>query len=194
MTRARRRTVVVSSIRAHDIDAGDIAAVVDDMAKRHKIDRRHVFGLGWSSGGPPLYAASLQPKPVLTAIMPSMSIFYPGMFPPLERAKDRPYYIFHSPEDEVCKFELAKRAEAALNETDSAIGFEMLSQAIHQARGCFERWGLASGEMGNHIQWLFSQGAYAVKPTGSGDGGYVLSLWRKPPPQSMMNSLTAVFR
>lgn len=98
-----------------------IAAVVDDVAKRHKIDRRHVFGLGWSSGGPPLYAASLQPKPVVTAIMPAMSIFYPGMFPPLERAKGRPYFIFHSPEDEVCKFELAKRAEAELTEAGANV-------------------------------------------------------------------------
>jgi predicted esterase len=98
-----------------------IAAVVEDVGKRHRIDRRHVFGLGWSSGGPPLYAASLQLNPVVTAIMPAMSIFYRGMFPPLKFAKDRPYYIFHSPDDEVCKFELAQRAAADLKEAGAKV-------------------------------------------------------------------------
>jgi predicted esterase len=91
-----------------------IAAVVDDVAKRRKIDRRHVFALGWSSGGPAVYAASLVEKPALTACMPAMSIFYPGMFPPLERAKGRAYFILHSPDDQVCKFELAQQAQTKL--------------------------------------------------------------------------------
>ena len=91
-----------------------IAAAVDDAATRHKIDRRKVFALGWSSGGPAVYAASLVEKPVITACMPAMSIFYPGMLPPLERAKGRPYFILHSPDDQVCKFALAQNAKTNL--------------------------------------------------------------------------------
>jgi predicted esterase len=91
-----------------------VPAVVEDVAKRHKLDRRHVFALGWSSGGPAVYAASLVEKPVLTASMPAMSVFFPSRLPPLARAKDRVFYILHSPDDEVCKFVLAKSANDKL--------------------------------------------------------------------------------
>jgi len=92
-----------------------ITGVVEDVASRHKVDRRRVFALGWSSGGPAVYAAALAEKPVLTASMPAMSVFVPRLLPPLERAKDRVFYILHSPDDEVCKFVLAKSAQDKLS-------------------------------------------------------------------------------
>lgn len=42
---------------------------------------------------------------------------------------------------------------------------------------CFKEWGLADGAVDQHISLLKSKGALAAKPTGSGGGGYVLSLW-----------------
>lgn len=78
--------------------------------------------------------------------------------------------------------ESVRMAEKALSMSSADDGFDLLADAINKARSCFEHWGLASGEIGSHIQNLVNHGAYAVKPTGSGDGGYVLSLWRKPPP------------
>lgn len=83
-------------------------------------------------------------------------------------------------------------AERALLMPSSQDGFDLLAESINKARTCFEHWGLASGEIGNHIQWLVNQGAYAVKPTGSGDGGYVLSLWRKPPTQEVASHLISL--
>jgi mevalonate kinase len=80
--------------------------------------------------------------------------------------------------------EAVRAAEKALHAPSAESGFDDLASAIHKARSCFEHWGLASGETGNHIQALFNLGAYAVKPTGSGDGGYVLSLWRKCPSEA----------
>lgn len=73
-------------------------------------------------------------------------------------------------------------AERALLMPYSEKAFDDLAHAINLARTCFEHWGLAGGEMGQHLQRLLDHGAYAVKPTGSGDGGYALSLWRQPPP------------
>ena len=52
-----------------------------------------------------------------------------------------------------------------------------LAQAINQAGMCFEQWGLVTAELQQHMQDLRNQGAIAVKPTGSGGGGYVVSLW-----------------
>jgi len=41
----------------------------------------------------------------------------------------------------------------------------------------FQEWGLTRGAIEDHIQKLKDLGAIAFKPTGSGGGGYVLSLW-----------------
>jgi mevalonate kinase len=71
-------------------------------------------------------------------------------------------------------------AKTAL-ESQQDIGFPKLVQAIHQARKCFVAWGLMGSAIEAHIHQLEQAGAVAVKPTGSGDGGYILSLWEKPP-------------
>lgn len=63
----------------------------------------------------------------------------------------------------------------ALNEQS---GLPLLKKAMDLARTCYERWGLS---VDSHLNWLMEQGAFAVKPTGSGGGGYVLSLWTQKP-------------
>jgi mevalonate kinase len=49
--------------------------------------------------------------------------------------------------------------------------------AIKDAASCFKDWGLINQPLEAHINTLYAAGALAVKPTGSGEGGYVLSLW-----------------
>lgn len=80
-------------------------------------------------------------------------------------------------------------AEAALRERNEVVALERLTAAIRLARTCFDRWGLSGGETAEHMAMLEGAGAIAVKPTGSGDGGYVLSLWAKPPPPSLTSFL-----
>jgi mevalonate kinase len=80
-----------------------------------------------------------------------------------------------------------RAAEAALLSGNAATRVDELKGAIHQARSCFERWGLAAGAIAKHMDLLVEKGAIAVKPTGSGDGGYVLSLWREPAPLELMS-------
>ena len=60
-------------------------------------------------------------------------------------------------------------------------GLVDLIESINKARSCFERWGLTAGALDNHMKKLTEDGAIAVKPTGSGRGGYVISLWRQEP-------------
>jgi mevalonate kinase len=57
----------------------------------------------------------------------------------------------------------------------------LLAQAIHQAQACFQAWGLITPALATHMHALRQAGAIAVKPTGSGNGGYVLSLWEEDP-------------
>lgn len=57
-----------------------------------------------------------------------------------------------------------------------------LGLAITKAADCFVQWGLVSESLQQHMNQLRQQGAVAVKPTGSGGGGYVLSLWEQAAP------------
>jgi mevalonate kinase len=59
-----------------------------------------------------------------------------------------------------------------------------LAEAIRQTADCFKQWGLVSETLLQHIQILLNLGALAVKPTGSGGGGYVVSLWKELPPET----------
>ncbi len=52
-----------------------------------------------------------------------------------------------------------------------------LAPILNQGYECFKEWGLTEGAVDKHINFLKEHGALAVKPTGSGGGGYVLSLW-----------------
>ncbi|WP_454781251.1 mevalonate kinase family protein [Legionella sp. WA2022007384] len=60
-----------------------------------------------------------------------------------------------------------------------------LAQAINKAADCFYQWNLVSESLQQHMNRLTAEGALAVKPTGSGGGGFVLSLWDKQPPASL---------
>ena len=74
------------------------------------------------------------------------------------------------------------KAQCALQENLPS-SQKMLAKAINGAADCFKQWGLVSESLQRHMQNLLDAGAIAVKPTGSGGGGYVISLWEKQPPE-----------
>lgn len=61
--------------------------------------------------------------------------------------------------------------------SESARDPAKLIPILNRGYECFKEWGLTNGQVDTHISFLKSQGALAAKPTGSGGGGYVLSLW-----------------
>lgn len=67
----------------------------------------------------------------------------------------------------------------SLKEKDSESGLENLKIAISKACECFYSWGLVTETMKTQMKALYKKGALACKPTGSGAGGYILSLWDK---------------
>jgi mevalonate kinase len=78
--------------------------------------------------------------------------------------------------------------DALMNTTPLAI--KQLAHAIAQASDCFQGWGLINTALQTHIAALHAAGAMAIKPTGSGGGGYVLSLWESPPPETPLGLIT----
>ena len=87
--------------------------------------------------------------------------------------------------------EAVELAESALTH-ESPENFARLARAIELAGSCFVQWDLVNGEIGSHMQWLRSKGAVAVKPTGSGEGGFVLSLWTAAPPEDVLPKLISL--
>ncbi|NUN07502.1 MAG: hypothetical protein HUU57_17290 [Bdellovibrio sp.] len=87
--------------------------------------------------------------------------------------------------------QMAKAVEIAEHalKFDAQQGLPLLAEAIELAGQCFEQWGLNEGAPAEHIQWLRGNGALAVKPTGSGGGGYVLSLWNQRPSKDVLEKL-----
>lgn len=73
----------------------------------------------------------------------------------------------------------------------SSTALQDLAQAIEESHACFAAWGLISDTLKHHIALLRAHGALAVKPTGSGGGGYVLSLWDKTPLQLPFELISA---
>ncbi len=65
-------------------------------------------------------------------------------------------------------------------------------KAMKLSQSCFESWGLVPVEAQKHIDELKRSGALACKMTGSGGGGYVLSLWDELPPKNLENILIKV--
>lgn len=76
---------------------------------------------------------------------------------------------------------------------NSADGFQSLASGINTAKHCFEQWGLITPELQEHMDKVLSLGAVAIKPTGAGAGGYVLSLWDKTPPEVKNITFVSVF-
>jgi len=68
-------------------------------------------------------------------------------------------------------------------------GLPYLAEAIQKAYQCFAEWGLTEGYLEQHIQMLHKAGALAAKPTGSGGGGYVISLWNTPPDSDKLKKM-----
>lgn len=74
----------------------------------------------------------------------------------------------------------AELSQQALR-ADSSSGLPLLVEAVKMGESCFKQWGLIYGQLEEHQAALYELGALAVKPTGSGGGGYCLSLWEKEP-------------
>jgi mevalonate kinase len=68
----------------------------------------------------------------------------------------------------LCKSALIENSEKS---------FDVLKTALDLGSDCFSQWGLITPALKYHMQELKASGAKAMKPTGSGGGGFVLSLW-----------------
>ena len=121
--------------------------VIAEVGRKHKLDSRFLFTLGWSSGGPPCYVTSLQKNRSVTGSFISQSAFLPQFYPPLKRAKGYAYYIHHSPDDRRCEIRLAEEARDTLRKQGAKVEFQTYSGG-HGWKGDF------FGDIRRGIEWL----------------------------------------
>lgn len=79
-----------------------------------------------------------------------------------------------------------KSAVEIMEESLSQEGEKSLSRFIEgmqKAKNCFTQWELLEGGLLEKMKEIEDLGALAVKPTGSGNGGYILSCWKGLPPK-----------
>ncbi len=97
-----------------------IAAVIDDVAQRHQLNPDRIFTLSWSSSGPAAYAAALSNKKITGSFI-AMSVFKPNLLPPLAGAKERAFFLYHSPDDRVCPYAMAEQAQRDLTKAGAKV-------------------------------------------------------------------------
>lgn len=81
--------------------------------KKVKVDKKRIFTLSWSSGGPAAYQVSVTNKAVRGSFV-VMSVFRPEWMAGLKGAKKHAYYLLHSRTDDVCPFSHAEKAKKDL--------------------------------------------------------------------------------
>jgi predicted esterase len=130
--------------------------VIKDITGKYKVDPERVFTLTWSSSGPAAYATSLSNDKIAGSFI-AMSVFKPDLLPPLEKAKGHAYFLYHSPDDNVCPFEMAEQAVKDLKKSGATVKLATYDGG-HGWRGNLY------GNIREGIEWLEKNRVTRAKP------------------------------
>ena len=133
-----------------------IDAVIKDVAGKYKLDPGRAFTLTWSSSGPAAYAASLSSDRITGSFI-AMSVFKPDLLPPLEKAKGHAYFLYHSPDDRVCPYRMARQASRELKKSGARVKLATYEGGHGWRAGLYDH--IREG-----VQWLEKNHAARDKP------------------------------
>jgi predicted esterase len=133
-----------------------VESVINDVSGKHKLDPERIFTLTWSSSGPAAYAISLTSKKVTGSFI-AMSVFKPGLLPSLEKAKGHGYFLYHSPDDRVCPFQMAEQAVKDLEKSGATVKLTTYEGGHGWRAGLYDN--IREG-----VQWLETHHATPGKP------------------------------
>ncbi|MGE3919881.1 MAG: mevalonate kinase [Gammaproteobacteria bacterium] len=134
--------------------------------------------------------------PIKAKWQPKWYLSYSGKTSITSRCVDKVKSLWQKNQNLAEKIDLEMAESVALAQkafqSNEEEGLPLLKKAIKQAESCFRQWQLCEGILAQHIEKLLKTGAIAAKPTGAGDGGYVLSLWNETPPNNLDFELIAI--
>lgn len=134
---------------------------------------------------PLLFQRQASPQNVPLNWTPQIFLFDTGLRSSTQESVEKVSQRFQNEKEVMEKLDQTM-AEAVLTalralSLDEERGKPLLIEAIHKGLECFESWDLIPTSVAAQMKELRDGGALAVKPTGSGAGGFLLSLWDQPP-------------
>lgn len=124
---------------------------------------------------------------------PNMILTYSGQMSSTSACTQKIHELFQSNHDLAIKLdESMDLASSMCEQAFKKANFDLLKDGINLCNDIFRSWGLCDSKLQEHIDYLYNKGAVAVKPIGSGLGGYVLSLWNENPEKYIDKCLTLI--
>ncbi len=133
------------------------------------------------SSAPIRYVKSSPPQDLRMAWKPQLYLFDTGRRSSTKECVAKVEAANRSDLDKRMQKSVASVKSALLSE--QADRQQELALALNQAGSCFKEWGLGPEE--SEEKKLKAAGALAWKPTGSGGGGFLLTLWTSSPPAEL---------
>ncbi len=136
-----RGTILVSptarggtwSLMQPEVDAGNIAAILDYVGQHWNIDRRRVLLTGMSDGGTFAYLAGLTAGASISHLAPISASFQPMLLQFLDhqRLQEVPIYLTHGAEDWIFPIDVARTANAALTAAGARVEYREIPDLSH---------------------------------------------------------------
>ncbi|MGE3262205.1 MAG: mevalonate kinase [Bacteriovoracia bacterium] len=131
---------------------------------------------------PILFRRHAPPEPLSMAWQPKLYLFDSGLRSSTKACVEQVMALARPELDQ----RMGELVGAAKNALATPNGKKELANAMNEAADIFREWNLVPTAVEQQMQQLKSAGALAVKPTGSGNGGYILSLWESPAPKDLI--------
>lgn len=126
-------------------------------------------------GNPIVFQKNTSPRPLDSSWKPHLYLVDTGLRSSTKSCVEKVVQLQRPDLDEKMA-EAVKNAEACFVKQD----LEGLAKELNFAHEIFQAWNLVPEEVEKQRKELLKAGALAVKLTGSGDGGFLLSLWDRP--------------
>lgn len=99
-------------------------SIVKAVGKKYELEKGAAFTFSWSSGGPASYLIAATQKDVKGHFI-AMSVFREAWLPKsLRRYKGQRFFLYHSPEDQICRIGLARAAGERLKKEKAEVKFQ----------------------------------------------------------------------